>query len=922
VTQFEISTAEYADVTAHKLLSTLCRYDCPEYITSNVPPDLMYPFLPEGLSLLMELVFDDDFKSGLLINVMEATNFGAFSRTEKMLLSENIKYEESKISELPNEEKLTEILFHVIVLRRVQKYRDAFKILESINEQFLNDSTTPQRLLFLLEKCFCQKLIQLEESGNLIDYSEQRDNTKQPISIIDILNETMEISQTKLETDKNTIKELVFDIQTLIIEEYIQLKQNKMVYKQLRELVYIGNPIFKTQFWLQIAKLKLSENNINEFISCLAVVDYAILNHDNVLQICDYYLLSAKAYFYEYNYDDFVDCREKNDKLLTETLFKNDYSSSTASIFQYKTMITTWYDEYEVLCINFANEIRVKTSNNLQYNELSEKLIREAFRTVDWRITRGYVTEEFILANLFELQIKTVKIPEDCAYLTFKINGLYKKGKIDCIILASGFNDLVRTGLDLDEDDLLTRLAPVLKDVDKEHKFEQNIDQIKSENPVIYKDFLAPVESVLKDCSILNLKIVSDNDLYRKVLGMKTKQLSKKDLIIPPEHCYIQYSSCTLKTAGTIYCYVILSRHNVKFTLIDLKKHNLQVNKFLENITFMAEGFKEEQNENSISESDMNEALDKCKTLRREFFKILFEPIMVHLEQIKCIKIIAEEELLYIPYSSLLTSDIAEEYLIDSFEISFVLSASFDQTYQMNSPNNESNISCKLEVFTTETVHSDFKKKDDSQEEDDLDYPLTAIIKKLEDGKLPFTGHAKASKQEVEIFLESRINSRPCIFHYAGHTFYDEQQLASNYALSGCMILEYENGNNCVDTILYSNQIANYDLRNIHLAVLNSCSTFKGSSLTKSGHLGLARGFIIAGVSTVVATLIDLDTNVSLEFANIFYKHLQEGLTISHSFTRTIRDLKKMDDYRSPDSWGPFILFGSGFKTLNIVDDS
>ncbi|CAF4157752.1 unnamed protein product [Adineta steineri] len=632
-----------------------------------------------------------------------------------------------------------------------------------------------------------------------------------------------------------------------------------MVYKQLRELVYIGNPIFKTQFWLQIAKLKLSENNINEFISCLAVVDYAILNHDNVLQICDYYLLSAKAYFYEYNYDDFVDCREKNDKLLTETLFKNDYSSSTASIFQYKTMITTWYDEYEVLCINFANEIRVKTSNNLQYNELSEKLIREAFRTVDWRITRGYVTEEFILANLFELQIKTVKIPEDCAYLTFKINGLYKKGKIDCIILASGFNDLVRTGLDLDEDDLLTRLAPVLKDVDKEHKFEQNIDQIKSENPVIYKDFLAPVESVLKDCSILNLKIVSDNDLYRKVLGMKTKQLSKKDLIIPPEHCYIQYSSCTLKTAGTIYCYVILSRHNVKFTLIDLKKHNLQVNKFLENITFMAEGFKEEQNENSISESDMNEALDK---------------------------------------------------------------SSFDQTYQMNSPNNESNISCKLEVFTTETVHSDFKKKDDSQEEDDLDYPLTAIIKKLEDGKLPFTGHAKASKQEVEIFLESRINSRPCIFHYAGHTFYDEQQLASNYALSGCMILEYENGNNCVDTILYSNQIANYDLRNIHLAVLNSCSTFKGSSLTKSGHLGLARGFIIAGVSTVVATLIDLDTNVSLEFANIFYKHLQEGLTISHSFTRTIRDLKKMDDYRSPDSWGPFILFGSGFKTLNIVDDS
>jgi hypothetical protein len=47
---------------------------------------------------------------------------------------------------------------------------------------------------------------------------------------------------------------------------------------------------------------------------------------------------------------------------------------------------------------------------------------------------------------------------------------------------------------------------------------------------------------------------------------------------------------------------------------------------------------------------------------------------MIHLKQIKCIKIIAEEELLYIPFSSLLTSDIDETYLIDKFEISCFIS--------------------------------------------------------------------------------------------------------------------------------------------------------------------------------------------------------------------------------------------------------
>ncbi|CAF1397209.1 unnamed protein product [Adineta ricciae] len=892
---FENGTAEYAEVSAHGLLSTLCCYNRLEYITSNVPPDLMFPFVSEGLSLLMEMVFDDDLKSGTLINVLEATNFGAFSRTEKMLLEHNIIYDENITNQLCNEMVLTEVLFHAIILRRVLKYRKALEILESKKEQFSTSSTIPQRLLFLLEKCFCLKLIRLEESTN------GKDSTIHSICIIDLLREATKICQTEL----NTFKELVFDIQTLIIEEYIQQKQRSMVYEELSRLVYIGNPIFQTHFWLQIAKDQLSEKRMLEFIACLAVAGYAVLNDDNVLQICDYYLLSAKAHLYEGDYDGFVGCREKGDKLLTETLFKNDYSSTAAFVFQYKTMIAAWYDEYEALCIDFSRRSRKKNCN-LQ----AEKLEREAFRTADWRISRGYVTEEMILAHCFELQSNTVKIPENCAYLTYKINGFYNKGKIDCLILAAEFHDLVRTGLDMDEEKLLERLAPILNDVNKEHTFEQNIDQIKSKYPALYKDFLSPIEAFLNEHKIFNVKIVSSDDFYRKVLGMQTKQLSEKDLLIPPEHCYIQYSSCTLKTNGTIYCYVIFGRQNIKFEIIDLKEHNLRVDQFLDNITFMAEGFNERQDDKSIDESDID--VEKWTRLRKEFFKILFKPIMIHLKQIKCIQIIAEEELLYIPFSSLLVSEDDEKYLIDLFEISFVLSAGFDQIYQLNSFNKESNVSCQLEVFTTETVHPEF------EEEYDLDYSLVEIIEKLQHEQIPFTPHSSATKEEVEIFLKSRIHSKPSIFHYAGHTFYDEQQVQSNYALSGCMILQYDNGKERLETMLYSNQIANYDLRTTRLAVLNSCSTLKGSSLTRSGHLGLARGFIIAGVSTVVATTIDLETNISVEFAKRFYKYLQEGLTISCSFTRTIRDLKELNDYRSPDYWGPFVLFGCGFNKLNI----
>ncbi|CAF1539965.1 unnamed protein product, partial [Rotaria magnacalcarata] len=93
-----------------------------------------------------------------------------------------------------------------------------------------------------------------------------------------------------------------------------------------------------------------------------------------------------------------------------------------------------------------------------------------------------------------------------------------------------------------------------------------------------------------------------------------------------------------------------------------------------------------------------------------------------------------------------------------------------------------------------------------------------------------------------------------------------------------------------------------------------------GRSLTRSGHLGLARGFMIAGVHAIVATLTNLGTDVSVEFAKIFYKHLRNGSTISYSFTQTIRDLKKQYEYKSLDNWSSFVLFGYGSESLKILN--
>ncbi|CAF1237027.1 unnamed protein product, partial [Didymodactylos carnosus] len=788
----------------------------------------------------MEMVFDNSLpESTILLKVIEATNFGAFSRTEKMLAENNIVYDEDGLSTISDEAEVIKILFHVIILRYSQKYRRALEILESMNNVFDDHSNGPQRLLFLLEKGFCLKLIRLETKSYLIDHNNMRNNDKireEPFLIINLLEEAMNVARTKLSTSDNSAREIVFDIQTLIIEEYMELKQNASVDEQLRQVTYVGNPIFKTYFWLQIAKHKLEENNVDDFHSSLDVASYAVLNNDNVLLICEYYLLGAKACFDELNCKDFLICREKIDKLLSKTLFKNDYSSSTAAVSLYSTIISSWYDQYEALCIAFADkllkplQIRNTTFERCPDPKWSRMMRREAFRTADWRNMRGYITEEMVLANLFHLESKTVKIPKTDAYLTYKINGLYDEGKIDCLVFSSDFYDLVPTDKILNSENLLKQLSPVLKDVGEEHKFEQNISQIKAEYPDIYADFLLPVENILNAHSIANIKIVSEVDFHRKILGKAAKQMTKNDLAIPSGHCYIQYSSCTLRANDTIYCYVIFGRQNIEFEAIDLKKYDLTVDDFLEDISFMAEGFDEVPEQESASEQNTESqeeenkvtiAEERLKTLRRKFFKILFEPIMVHLETVTCLKIIAEEQLQYIPFSSLLISDDDEMYLIDKFEISFVLSVGVDQIFQLNVPSSQSSVSCKLEIFNTEKIHPELEEKYD------LGYSLTDIIDRLKNENARFESHPRATKKEVDIFFDCRKHSQPTIFHYAGHTFFNEQEMQDPYALSGCMILQHENGKKYVDSMLYSNQIAKYDLRNIKLAVLNSCSTFK-----------------------------------------------------------------------------------------------
>ena len=100
------------------------------------------------------------------------------------------------------------------------------------------------------------------------------------------------------------------------------------------------------------------------------------------------------------------------------------------------------------------------------------------------------------------------------------------------------------------------------------------------------------------------------------------------------------------------------------------------------------------------------------------------------------------------------------------------------------------------------------------------------------------------------------------VFHWCRHTTFNFKNATEGhkYTLSGALVLQHNDEQDYNETLMYASDIAKMDLRHIPLAILNSCASFKGKQNSKSGELGIARAFIVAGVSCVIASLFTVDS--------------------------------------------------------------
>ncbi|MFZ0283224.1 MAG: CHAT domain-containing protein, partial [Bacteroidales bacterium] len=111
---------------------------------------------------------------------------------------------------------------------------------------------------------------------------------------------------------------------------------------------------------------------------------------------------------------------------------------------------------------------------------------------------------------------------------------------------------------------------------------------------------------------------------------------------------------------------------------------------------------------------------------------------------------------------------------------------------------------------------------------------------------------------------------KPAIFHLAMHSVSDSADSRYSYLMFDSYKDTLEDGR------LYNYEISLSRMRS-PMVVLSACNSGAGTLYHGEGLMSLARGFILAGASSVIKTSWEVNDEISADIISRFYKHLSEG---------------------------------------------
>jgi len=277
------------------------------------------------------------------------------------------------------------------------------------------------------------------------------------------------------------------------------------------------------------------------------------------------------------------------------------------------------------------------------------------------------------------------------------------------------------------------------------------------------------------------------------------------------------------------------------------------------------------------------------------------------------LKIIPDEEIGWLPFDAFLMSNPGPQqtdyeglqYLINNYTISYGYSASLHDT--------ESSIKIRKEVFaflpeyidSNHSIATVDKLKGAEQE-------IGSIYRWFRGKK--FTG-SQASETNF-----MKVIRNPSVFHLAMHSISDTINSKYSYLLFDTRSDTIEDGK------LYNYEISLARIIS-PMVVLSACNSGAGTLYHGEGLMSLARGFILAGASSVVRTAWEVNDETSATIISRFYYYLSKARHKDEAMRLAKLDYLKHSPpaFTSPYFWAAYEVLGDSapvvqkYRTLGFI---
>jgi CHAT domain-containing protein len=162
--------------------------------------------------------------------------------------------------------------------------------------------------------------------------------------------------------------------------------------------------------------------------------------------------------------------------------------------------------------------------------------------------------------------------------------------------------------------------------------------------------------------------------------------------------------------------------------------------------------------------------------------------------------------------------------------------------------------------------------------------------------------------------LENTDLSKYSILHFATHGLLNP----NSPELSGFFLSMVDTNGRAQDGFISMQDV--YSLHApVDLVVLSACRTALGKDVKGEGLIGLTRGFMHAGASSVVASLWKVDDEATAELMKHFYANmLQKGMRPAEALRAAQNTLRQNSQWQSPHFWAGFTLQGEFKQSIKL----